>query len=203
MQRLPKFVKYQNAHLISSFTIFLQIDDLALTTPDSIFEMVEAVKIKNLVLITALACFGGMAGGAESIELSVDSERKILKTSEEECVLQFEVTGKKSPTEKRKVPLNLAVVLDRSGSMSGAKIEKARQAAALALGLIGPDDTFALVVYDNEVQTIIPAGKVKDAQELEKQIQAIQPGGSTALHAGVKEGGEQLTQVPQIKKLIC
>lgn len=150
------------------------------------------MKIKSLLLITALACLNGMAGGSEVIELKMDSERRILKTTDDECVIQVEVAGRKKPDEKRKVPMNLAIVLDRSGSMSGAKIERARQAAALALGLVGPDDTFALVVYDNEVETIIPAGKVKDVSELEKRIQAINSGGSTALHAGVAEGAIQL-----------
>ena len=150
------------------------------------------MKTKSLLLITALACLGGMAGGSEVIELKMDSERRILKTTDDECVIQVEVGGRKKPDEKRKVPMNLAIVLDRSGSMSGAKIERARQAAALALGLVGPDDTFALVVYDNEVETIIPAGKVKDVSELEKRIQAINSGGSTALHAGVTEGATQL-----------
>ncbi len=133
-----------------------------------------------------------MAGGSEAIELKIDSERKILKTTGDECVIQLEVAGQKKPTEKRSVPMNLAIVLDRSGSMSGAKIERARQAASLALGLVAPDDTFALVVYDNKVETIIPAGKVKDISELEKQIQGINSRGSTALHAGVTEGATQL-----------
>jgi Ca-activated chloride channel family protein len=133
-----------------------------------------------------------MAGGSEAIELTIDSDRRILKTSGDECVIQLEVAGRKKPDGKRKVPMNLAIVLDRSGSMSGAKIERARQAAALALGLVGADDTFALVVYDNAVETIIPAGKVTDISGLEKQIQSINPGGSTALHAGVTEGAAQL-----------
>ncbi len=150
------------------------------------------MKTKSLLLITALACLGGMAGGSEAIELKIDSERRILKTTDDECVIQLEVAGRKKPDEKRKVPMNLAIVLDRSGSMSGAKIERARQAASVALGLVGPDDTFALVVYDNSVETIIPAGKVKEIGELKSRIQQINSGGSTALHAGVTEGAAQL-----------
>ncbi|MEX1118314.1 MAG: VWA domain-containing protein [Terrimicrobiaceae bacterium] len=150
------------------------------------------MKTKSLLILTALACLGGVAGGSEAIELKLDSERRILKTTNDECVIQVEVTGRKKPDEKRKVPMNLAIVLDRSGSMSGAKIERARQAAVLALGLVGPDDTFALVVYDNDVETIIPAGKVKDVSALEKRVHAINSGGSTALHAGVTEGATQL-----------
>ena len=45
-----------------------------------------------------------MAGGSEAIELTIDSDRRILKTSGDECVIQLEVAGRKKPDEKRKVP---------------------------------------------------------------------------------------------------
>ena len=56
--------------------------------------------------------------------------------------------------------MNLAIVLDRSGSMQGAKIEKARQAAAMAVDQLGDDDFFSLVIYDNETDLLIPPERV-------------------------------------------
>jgi Ca-activated chloride channel family protein len=86
-------------------------------------------------------------------------------------------------------------VLDRSGSMEGAKIEKARQAAAMAVDKLGDDDFFSLVTYDSDTDVLISPQRVGNSgnrEELKARIQRIQPGGSTALHAGVVLGAKQV-----------
>ena len=91
--------------------------------------------------------------------------------------------------------MNLAIVLDRSGSMEGAKIEKARQAAAMAIDKLGDDDFFSLVTYDNETDLLIAPERIggrDHREELKARIHRIQPGGSTALHAGVVLGAKQV-----------
>lgn len=62
------------------------------------------------------------------LELRVAPERDyIYKRGPREVVVQIELDGRR-PERGRRAPMNLSVVLDRSGSMAGAKIEKARQA---------------------------------------------------------------------------
>jgi Ca-activated chloride channel family protein len=92
----------------------------------------------------------------------------------------------------RHTPINLALVLDHSGSMSGAKIEKARQAACIAIDQLQPTDDFSLVQFDDQVDVLIPAQPVEDRERLKEIVNRIEPGGSTALYAGVREGAHQL-----------
>ena len=108
--------------------------------------------------------------------------------------MQVEVEARKSD-DARRAPMNLAIVLDRSGSMEGAKLEKARQAAAMAVDKLGDDDFFSLVTYDNETDLLIPPERVggrDHREELKARIHRIQAGGSTALHAGVVLGAKQV-----------
>lgn len=89
-------------------------------------------------------------------------------------------------------PLNLGLVIDRSGSMSGKKIEYARQAAVYAVQQLQPSDRVSVVVFDSYVNTLVPNTAAVDKDGIIQKIRALHPGSSTALHAGWLEGGMQV-----------
>src|SRR5579884_2825861 len=92
-------------------------------------------------------------------------------------------------------PLNVALVLDRSGSMGGAnKIGFARSAAVFAVQQLLPEDRVSVTIFDDEVQTIVPSTKAQHKQPIVDQINHVQPGGSTALHAGWTAGARQVRE---------
>jgi len=89
-------------------------------------------------------------------------------------------------------PLNLALVLDRSGSMAGGKkMPFAREAAAFAVKQLLPTDRVSVTLFDEVVETIVPNGPAADKPGLVRRIERIQPRGSTDLHGGWAEGGRQ------------
>src|SRR5687768_18309224 len=59
-----------------------------------------------------------------------------------------------APTSDNRIPLNLSVVLDRSGSMAGANLGAARDAAAMLIRRLHPNDTVSVVAYDDDVITV-------------------------------------------------
>lgn len=146
--------------------------------------------ISSLLTASALA-FLATAEGA-SVTLSVKPEREYLLTGgARDTVVQVELCAKEADA-KRTVPINLALVLDRSGSMAGAKLEKAKQAAGVAIDQLGPNDIFSLVIYDDQVEVLIAPQRVKDKEDMKHEISRIREGGSTALYAGVEKGAAQL-----------
>ena len=89
-------------------------------------------------------------------------------------------------------PLNLALVIDRSGSMSGRKLSNARKAACFLAGELTARDRLAIVAFDDEVQVVVPSAPVSDPQLFIAAINTIHSGGSTALFDGWMAGATQV-----------
>ncbi|MBD8606030.1 VWA domain-containing protein [Aeromicrobium sp. CFBP 8757] len=110
-----------------------------------------------------------------------------LSTSDRASLL-VEVTAPPLPRSERAVATNLVVVLDRSGSMSGAPLDHAKQSLCDVIDRLKPTDTFGLVTFDNAVDVVIPAGPVVDPARLKWEVRNVRAGGSTDLAAGLVRG---------------
>jgi Ca-activated chloride channel family protein len=89
-------------------------------------------------------------------------------------------------------PLNLALVIDRSGSMSGEKLSYARKAARFLAGELTERDRLAIVTFDDEVQVLVPSQPVRNPQLFINAINTIRSGGTTALFDGWLAGAMQV-----------
>ena len=137
--------------------------------------------------------------GGEAIRLSARWDRAAVATGEGTTHLVVRVTPPEAPrTERQRPAIDLALVLDRSGSMSGEPLELAKVAVRQALDLLTPDDRVALVAYDHEVQRLAPLAPLTGAHasRLKAMVKAMEPGGSTDLFGGWMAGCELLAELP-------
>jgi Ca-activated chloride channel family protein len=106
--------------------------------------------------------------------------------------LLLTITGE---TPVRRSPINVALVLDRSGSMSGRPLEAAKEAASRFASFLSPADRLSVVAFDDEVRTIYgPAAAGGDGAQ--QAIAKLQPGGSTNLSGGWLKGLNHVQAAP-------
>ncbi|MEN8127032.1 MAG: VWA domain-containing protein [Planctomycetota bacterium] len=134
-----------------------------------------------------------VTGTAKTIELRAELDRPVILADTEQTVY-LRVGLKGCPVEilKERAPVNVAIVIDKSGSMQGHKIQAAKEAAILALYRLKSSDIVSVVLYDSDVQVLVPATKMTNRDRIIRKIRSIGAGGSTALYAGVQTGANEV-----------
>jgi Ca-activated chloride channel family protein len=87
--------------------------------------------------------------------------------------------------DQRHTPLNLALVLDRSKSMSGARMDRVKVAANQIVDQLGPDDYLSVVSFSDFADVIIAGESVTDHNSLKNSISTINPDGGTKIFQGL------------------
>jgi len=91
------------------------------------------------------------------------------------------------------IPLNVAVVLDRSGSMQGAPLAEAKRCVRYLVDRLSEADRVAIVIYDSTVDTLLEVAPAAVAQaQIAVPLGLVKTGGCTDLHAGWLAGAELL-----------
>ena len=131
---------------------------------------------------------------SEGFDVTLSAARSALAAGQENVVeVLIRVQAPDAPKSglPERQPLNLAIVIDRSGSMAGEPLLQAKRCAAFMIDSLKATDRACVVAYDDRVEVFAASRPVADKDHFKASIAHIRDGGSTNLHGGWLKGAEE------------
>ena len=108
---------------------------------------------------------------------------------------QLEISVSAIPGEfVENVPLNLCLILDHSGSMSGRPLETVKQAAGQLVDKLKSGDRLSVVIFDHRAKVLVNNQLIEDPNKIKRQINQLKADGGTAIDEGLRLGIEELAK---------
>jgi Ca-activated chloride channel family protein len=150
-------------------------------------------EVKDAPAQTELGRF--TAGGTIMVEGRV-GHTKLARSSNGETFVMLEVRGGDGLAAKTAAPVNLALVIDRSGSMKGTRIKNAIAAASAAVDRLNEGDVVSVITFDTQTQLVVPPTAISPGtrDRINASIRGISLGGDTCISCGIEEAMSQLAQ---------
>lgn len=127
------------------------------------------------------------AGEAVLLDVRWGSDR--VSGADPEAVLQIGFSTALASDRQQLPHVNLALVIDKSGSMADSdKLSRVKESLLTLVNQLRETDTLSLVVFDSEASVLSPARRLGDGEEVRRLIRRIEPGSSTNIHAGLMLG---------------
>lgn len=110
-----------------------------------------------------------------------------------EIYLNLEVKADEVRDYSERTPLNISVVIDKSGSMSSKhKLEFVKKAVEHIIDELGYDDYISIITYDDDVKVIYASSQVEDKTRLKSDVKKLMSGGFTNLSGGMNQGFDEV-----------
>lgn len=158
--------------------------------------------LMTALLVSAAPALADNAGKDPEVILDIEvGEPVMLAGQNQKAYVKISLLGFDLPRSVARPGVNLALVLDRSSSMSGDKFEKAKQAAMMVIDRLSAQDIISIITYDSTVDVLVPATRVGNRDALRERIMGLRPRGTTALFAGVSHGIEEVQKFLDDKRV--
>lgn len=121
------------------------------------------------------------------------SRPALVKLTESQLIyVLLEVSPRGEIGKLQAPPLNICLVLDRSTSMQGEKLDILKTAAIQLLRRMRPEDVFAVVAFSDRAEVVVPASLNADKTRQERRIQMMQASGATEIFHGLEAGLKEI-----------
>ncbi|MBO6940287.1 MAG: VWA domain-containing protein [Deltaproteobacteria bacterium] len=158
----------------------------------------NSIAIRTLLIagLLGVSCVKGTPDTPEDpgvVRMDGELGYEVIDAQGSEVLARLHI-GTEDVSGMRRPPLNLALVLDTSGSMMGEPIERVKEAARDIVGTLRDDDHLSVVTFHSGVDVVLANTEVGDVDvdELNEAIDAIEASGTTMLAPGLATGIQQI-----------
>ncbi|MFQ5399469.1 MAG: VWA domain-containing protein [Anaerolineae bacterium] len=134
---------------------------------------------------------------APDLTITVEASRTQLQVSKSAQAVYLLVDVKLRDAESRtRLPLNLCLVIDRSTSMQGARLDRVKSGVEMIIEKLAPDDVMSAVTFSDRAEVILPARRISNKKAVMAQIRSILASGGTEIYQGLAAGMQEIRQAP-------
>lgn len=143
-----------------------------------------------LLLLAVLGA--SLPAAPETLTLAAATDRTIYLGANQPIYVEARIGVPAAPATEGAAVRNVALVLDRSGSMAGEPVQALRQSVVAALGGLDEDDIVSIVLFGSAVEALVPAQRRGEIGDLDALLARIEPAGGAALYDALNQGAAQL-----------
>jgi Ca-activated chloride channel family protein len=168
--------------------------------------ILHSLCLHALCLLAGSLALSSLASAEQKVghKIGLDARlaQPVMKGGEaQKNYLRVALKGCTPEPNQSRTPVNVAFVIDRSSSMSGERILQAKAAAIMAVSRLDHRDIASVVMFDNATDVLMQAQPVHNPALFVNAIQQIAVRGSTAIHAGVLVGANEVRRYKEPKRL--
>jgi Ca-activated chloride channel family protein len=157
------------------------------TTPAPVFKIPDEIAVDEFVNYHKHRLPLPKSGQAVAMDTRWGNAE--ISRSQREAVLQVGFTTAEINERTDLRPLNLVLVIDKSGSMAESdKMSRVKDSLRTMLGKLRPNDIVSIVAFDTTAQVLHPSCPIGDGYALRRAIDCLEPNGGTNLHGGLMLG---------------
>ena len=134
-------------------------------------------------------------GNMLNVHISASNPNVAVSDEEQIVYALIDVMPPEQET-KQQLPLNLCLVIDRSTSMQGNRLDCVKSAVDLIIDQLAPNDILSVISFSDRAEIVIPAAKVSNKNALLGKVNSIRASGGTEIFQGLVAGLKQMKRHP-------
>ena len=152
--------------------------------------------ILALFLLSALGCTASKANRPKLLNWKIENSHPyVLAGDDSEIMVGIDVYAELPSTKEIRIPLNIGLVIDHSGSMRGEEMDDALNATLFMLSELHPDDTVSIVAFSTKAELLLSQTQWEDVNqdELKEKLSDLKPRGTTSMFEALQMSFGQVT----------
>ncbi len=131
------------------------------------------------------------------LNITIQASKDQLQLSKEAQIvyLLIDILPPAAKTQTQR-PLNLSLVIDRSTSMKGERLDHVKKALEILIDKLAPDDIISIISFSDRAEVVVPSQPASDKQALLTKTRTIFTSGGTEIYQGLSAGMKELRQAP-------
>lgn len=131
-----------------------------------------------------------LAATQSLLDINLQISREVIGATDSEQLLYVlaDIRPTSLPTDVEPMPVNVCLVIDRSTSMQGARLDRVKSAAKLVIQQLSQNDIISVISFSDRAEIISPAGHIYNRSVLAKRIDGMSASGGTEIYQGLKAG---------------